>query len=74
MTETVEQQLAALLRELRPAPTAWVTAACEIPRLEREMEHPPDLSSTGEAAAAAEALPAGATGFEHESGPAADPS
>lgn len=74
MTETLEQQLAALLRELRPAPPAWVTAACEIPRLERELAHPPDLSSASAAAAEPEALPAVTTGFERESGPATDPS
>ncbi len=51
MTETVEQQLAALLRVLRPAPAAWVTLACEIPRLERDMEHPPELAGPTGAAA-----------------------
>ena len=71
MTETVEQQLAALLRELPRAPAAWVTAACEIPRLERELEHPPDVSGTSRAVAEREALPA-AAGLEHETGPASE--
>jgi hypothetical protein len=43
MSQTPEQQIAALLRVLRPAPTAWVEAACEIPRLEREMAEPPAI-------------------------------
>jgi hypothetical protein len=71
MTETVEQQLAALLRALRPAPPAWVTAACEIPRIERELEHPPDLSGTSAAAAERDTLPTTA-GVERETGPASD--
>ena len=44
MPDTAEQKLAALLRILRPAPVAWVAAAREIPRLEREIEHPTDLA------------------------------
>lgn len=71
MTETVEQQLAALLRVLRPAPAAWVTLACEIPRLERDIEHPPELAGPTGAAAEDEA-PRAAAVFEHETGPAAD--
>jgi hypothetical protein len=43
MTEMPEQQLAALLRLFRPPP-AWVAAASEIPRLERDVEHPPDFA------------------------------
>jgi hypothetical protein len=44
MSETPEQQLAALLRLFRPPPAAWVAAASEIPRLERDVEHPPDFA------------------------------
>jgi hypothetical protein len=71
MTETVEQQLATLLRVLRPAPAAWVTLACEIPRLERDMEHPPELAGPTGVSAEEEALRAAALS-EHETGPAAD--
>jgi len=45
MTQTPEQQIGALLRVLRPAPAAWVAAACEIPRLERELAEPPAIAS-----------------------------
>lgn len=56
MPETPEQELAALLRILRGAPAAWVTAASEIPRLEREVEHPPDFAqAAGEPAPGTEA-------------------
>jgi hypothetical protein len=41
VSQTPEQELGALLRFLRPAPWAWVSAAIEIPRLERELEYPP---------------------------------
>lgn len=44
MTLTKEQRIAALLRVLLPAPDAWVTAASEIPRLERELANPPTES------------------------------
>jgi hypothetical protein len=44
MPEMPEQQLAALLRLFRPPPAAWVAAASEIPRLERDVEHPPDFA------------------------------
>ena len=44
MPETPEQELVALLRILRAAPAAWVTAASEIPRLDRDVEHPPDFA------------------------------
>ena len=44
MPATPEQELAALLRALRVAPAAWVTAACEIPRLDRDVAHPPDFA------------------------------
>jgi hypothetical protein len=51
MRDTPEQQIAALLRLLRPAPAAWVEAACEIPRLGRELARPPaNDSSVSEAA------------------------
>jgi hypothetical protein len=45
MTQTPEQRIAALLRVLEPAPAAWVAAACEIPRLERELAEPPALAT-----------------------------
>jgi hypothetical protein len=44
MPEMLEQQLAALLRLFRPPPAAWVAAASEIPRLERDVEDPPDFA------------------------------
>ena len=44
MSEMPEQQLAALLRFFRPPPAAWVAAASEIPRLERDVAHPPDFA------------------------------
>lgn len=57
--ETAEEQLAALLRVLRPAPAAWIAAACEIPRVRRELEHPheglaPRLPGPGEEVTAPE--------------------
>ena len=38
MTDYDEQQLAALLRALPPAPAGWVAAAQELPRARRELE------------------------------------
>jgi hypothetical protein len=37
MSDVTEQQVVALLRVLRPAPVAWVAAACEVPRFEHEL-------------------------------------
>ena len=42
VSELAEQQLAALLRVLRPAPTPWFDAVCEIPKNQRELQHPPE--------------------------------
>jgi hypothetical protein len=57
MPEMPEQQLATLLRLFRP-PAAWVAAASEIPRLERDVEHPPDFARpAAESAHEADAAP-----------------
>jgi hypothetical protein len=58
MSEMPEQRLVALLRLFRPPPAAWVAAASEIPRLDREVEHPPDFAQpAGGAACETEAAP-----------------
>jgi hypothetical protein len=66
MPETPEQELAALLRVLRAAPAAWVTAASEIPRLDRDVEHPPDFAT---AAGEPTHEPEAALDPEHERSP-----
>ena len=38
MPSSRESQLAALLRSLPPAPPAWVEAAQELPRIQRDLE------------------------------------
>jgi hypothetical protein len=48
VTPTPEQELGALLRILRPVPAAWVTAATEIPRRERELAYPPGQRDNAE--------------------------
>jgi hypothetical protein len=38
MPDPTDDELVALLRTLRPAPAAWVAAASEIPRTQRELD------------------------------------
>jgi hypothetical protein len=45
MSDVTEQQIAALLSVLRPAPAAWVAAACQIPTRERDVARGPALET-----------------------------